>query len=78
MEQTDIHSPHSTVHEAIMFSAYLRQGSSISNEVLVRFVDEVMNALELETIQDKEIGTQSSGGLSTHESKIIQIFEMQF
>ena len=39
--QADIHSPATTVHEALMFSARLRLSSSVGKERLAAFVEEV-------------------------------------
>ena len=40
-EQTDIHLPETTVHEALVFSAQLRLPSNTPSKVLHSFVDEV-------------------------------------
>ena len=41
VEQTDIHSPQSTVKEALWFSARLRLSDDISNRELWDFIGEV-------------------------------------
>jgi len=41
VEQTDIHVPESTVHEALLFSARLRLPSSISSQAAKEYVEEV-------------------------------------
>lgn len=32
-EQNDIHSPHVTIHESLVYSAWLRLGPDVSNEI---------------------------------------------
>ena len=44
VEQTDIHVPESTVHEALLFSARLRLPSSISSQAAKDYVEEVCRA----------------------------------
>lgn len=41
VEQTDIHSPHTTVREAVQFSARLRLPPLVDDAALPSFVDEV-------------------------------------
>ena len=51
VEQTDVHSPHSTVKEALLFSAVLRLPYHQVPEARRRaFVDEILRLLELEDI----------------------------
>lgn len=41
MEQTDVHLPEATVHEALLFSARLRLPSDTPPSVTTQFVEEV-------------------------------------
>ena len=51
VEQFDVHSPQTTVREALLFSAQLRtQGET--TEVITAFVDEVMDLVELTPLRD--------------------------
>ncbi|KAI7742385.1 hypothetical protein M8C21_015295, partial [Ambrosia artemisiifolia] len=51
-EQNDIHSPHVTVYESLVYSAWLRLSPSVTNEAKQAFVEEVMNLVELNTVRD--------------------------
>lgn len=55
VEQFDVHSPQTTVREALLFSARLRtQGET--DEVITAFVDEVMDLVELTSLRDGLVG----------------------
>jgi ABC-type multidrug transport system ATPase subunit len=73
VEQTDLHSPHSTVLEALLFSARLRLDSKVQKPERHRFVHSVIKLLELEPIQDRMIGSDLEGGLSTEQRKRVTI-----
>lgn len=73
VEQMDIHSPHSTVYEAVSFSAYLRQSSHVTKAEKQKFVERVIEMLELGDLRDREIGTKASGGLTTQQAKRLTI-----
>ena len=51
VEQFDVHSPQTTVREALLFSAQLRTRGE-TNEVITAFVDEVMDLVELTPLRD--------------------------
>ena len=51
VEQFDVHSPQTTVREALLFSAKLRTRGE-TNEVITAFVDEVMDLVELTPLRD--------------------------
>eukprot|EP00301_Raphidiophrys_heterophryoidea_P006157 c12505_g3_i1.p1 GENE.c12505_g3_i1~~c12505_g3_i1.p1 ORF type:complete len:643 (-),score=153.52 c12505_g3_i1:126-2054(-) len=72
VEQMDIHSPHSTVLESLMFSARLRLPSSVASAVRIDFVMETMNLLELDSLSDKLVGIGSEG-LTTEQRKRLTI-----
>ncbi|GBG34971.1 ABC transporter G family member 35 [Hondaea fermentalgiana] len=73
VEQNDIHSPKATVHEALIFSAFLRQPSDIPRAEKQAFVERVIETLRLEPIRDRMIGFKSAGGLSTEQAKRLTI-----
>lgn len=50
-EQTDVHSPQTNIVEALLFSARLRINGDIDKETLEAYVDEVMDLVELTSIQ---------------------------
>ncbi|KAF9594978.1 hypothetical protein IFM89_035751 [Coptis chinensis] len=72
-EQNDIHSPHVTVYESLVYSAWLRLGSEVNKETQKMFVDEVMELVELNPIRDALVGLPGIDGLSTEQRKRITI-----
>ncbi|CAN1171478.1 Pleiotropic drug resistance protein 2 [Linum perenne] len=72
-EQNDIHSPYVTVYESLIFSAWLRLSSDISEETRKMFVEEVMELIELNPIRDALVGHPGVDGLSTEQRKRLTI-----
>ncbi|KAJ3704201.1 hypothetical protein LUZ61_007906 [Rhynchospora tenuis] len=72
-EQNDIHSPHVTVHESLMFSAWLRLPIDIKLATRKMFVEEVMNLVELNSLRDSLVGLPGVNGLSTEQRKRLTI-----
>ncbi|XP_076904316.1 ABC transporter G family member 35-like [Bidens hawaiensis] len=72
-EQTDIHSPTITVHESLIYSAFLRLSKEVSKEDKMLFVNEVMELVELENIKDAIVGLPAVSGLSTEQRKRLTI-----
>ncbi|KAK7284890.1 hypothetical protein RJT34_19644 [Clitoria ternatea] len=72
-EQNDIHSPHVTVYESLLFSAWLRLPSDVKTETRKMFVEEVMELVELEPIRDAIVGLPGVDGLSTEQRKRLTI-----
>ncbi|KAH0708801.1 hypothetical protein KY284_010228 [Solanum tuberosum] len=72
-EQTDIHSPQATVHESLIFSAFLRLPKEVSNEDKMIFVDEVMDLVELDNLKDAIVGLPGVTGLSAEQRKRLTI-----
>ncbi|CAI9114209.1 OLC1v1014873C1 [Oldenlandia corymbosa var. corymbosa] len=72
-EQNDIHSPQITVHESLIFSAFLRLPKEISKEEKMIFVDEVMHLVELDMIKDAVVGLPGVTGLSRDQRKRLTI-----
>lgn len=58
-EQSDVHEPTSTVREALLFSARLRQKHEIPDAEKVAYVEEIMELLELTPLQHAIIGSKS-------------------
>ncbi|KAF4318225.1 hypothetical protein G195_008532 [Phytophthora kernoviae 00238/432] len=54
-EQMDIHSESSTIREALVFSAFLRQGADVSDQDKYEAVDDCLNLLDLHSIADQVI-----------------------
>ncbi|GAA6042344.1 hypothetical protein JCM8097_003859 [Rhodosporidiobolus ruineniae] len=61
VEQQDVHDGTATVREAFRFSAYLRQPASVPKEEKDRYVEEVIQLLELEDMADAMIGFPGLG-----------------
>lgn len=73
-EQADNHMPTQTVREALVFSAVLRQPPEISDADKRKWVEEVIDLLEMRSIADAMIGTTESGlGISVEERKRLTI-----
>ncbi|KAK1434083.1 hypothetical protein QVD17_11001 [Tagetes erecta] len=72
-EQNDIHSPHVTVYESLLYSAWLRLASDVDEQKRKMFVDEVMDLVELNTIKDALVGLPGVNGLSTEQRKRLTI-----
>jgi ABC-type multidrug transport system ATPase subunit len=73
VEQFDIQSPELTVRETILFSAYLRLEHFITDYMKVKFVDQIIEILELGPIRNDVVGTDEEGGLSFEERKRLSI-----
>jgi ABC-type multidrug transport system permease subunit/ABC-type multidrug transport system ATPase subunit len=71
-EQLDIHEPLATVREALEFSALLRQSRNISQEEKLKYVDTIIDLLEMHDIENTLIGT-SGAGLSVEQRKRLTI-----
>nr|QVT92304.1 ABC transporter [Salvia miltiorrhiza] len=65
-EQNDIHSPQVTIHESLVYSAFLRLPQDI-------FVDEIMHLVELDNLKDALVGIPGVTGLSTEQRKRLTI-----
>ncbi|KQK03837.1 ABC transporter G family member 32 [Brachypodium distachyon] len=72
-EQNDIHSPHVTVHESLMFSAWLRLPSEVNSEARKMFIEEVMELVELTSLRGALVGLPGVNGLSTEQRKRLTI-----
>ncbi|XP_077235852.1 pleiotropic drug resistance protein 2-like [Tasmannia lanceolata] len=72
-EQNDIHSPHVTVYESLIYSAWLRLPPEIKSETRMMFVEEVMELVELNQLRDGLVGLPGVDGLSTEQRKRLTI-----
>ncbi|KAH9613074.1 hypothetical protein KSS87_005297, partial [Heliosperma pusillum] len=73
VEQTDIHSPHVTVYEALLFSAWLRLSTDVDSVTRKVFINEVMELVELTTLRDALVGMPGVNGLSIEQRKRLTI-----
>ncbi|XP_002527330.2 pleiotropic drug resistance protein 1 [Ricinus communis] len=72
-EQNDIHSPHVTVRESLIYSAWLRLPSEVDSDTRKMFVEEVMELVELDSIKNALVGLPGVNGLSTEQRKRLTI-----
>lgn len=72
-EQNDIHSPYITVEESVTYSAWLRLPSEIDPVTKGKFVEEVLETIELDDIKDCLVGIPGQSGLSTEQRKRLTI-----
>lgn len=71
-EQLDVHEPLSTVREALEFSALLRQPRHVPRDEKLKYVDTIIELLELHDLADTLIGRVGSG-LSVEQRKRVTI-----
>lgn len=71
-EQLDVHEPYTTVREALEFSALLRQSRDTPREEKLKYVDTIIDLLELHDIADTLIG-EVGAGLSVEQRKRVTI-----
>ena len=71
-EQLDVHEPLATVREALEFSALLRQSHDIPKKEKLKYVDTIINLLEMNDIEHTLIG-KAGAGLSIEQRKRLTI-----
>ncbi|CAG8891148.1 unnamed protein product [Penicillium egyptiacum] len=71
-EQLDVHEPYATVREALEFSALLRQSRKTPKADKLKYVDTIIDLLELDDLADTLIGTVGNG-LSVEQRKRVTI-----
>ncbi|KAM0456707.1 hypothetical protein ACHAPV_004973 [Trichoderma viride] len=71
-EQLDVHEPYATVREALEFSALLRQPRTTSKAEKLKYVETIIDLLELHDLADTLIGTVGNG-LSVEQRKRVTI-----
>eukprot|EP01018_Ginkgo_biloba_P004077 Gb_33043 [translate_table: standard] len=72
-EQSDIHSPQLTVHESLVYSAWLRLPTVVDQQTRRMFVEEVMELVELTALRKSVVGLPGVTGLSTEQRKRLTI-----
>ncbi|XP_050384707.1 pleiotropic drug resistance protein 1-like isoform X3 [Argentina anserina] len=72
-EQNDIHSPHVTVSESLIYSAWLRLPPEVKSETKKMFIEEVMKLVELNPLRQSLVGLPGINGLSTEQRKRLTI-----
>ncbi|KAK7335964.1 hypothetical protein VNO80_28128 [Phaseolus coccineus] len=72
-EQNDIHSPHVTVYESLLYSAWLRLSPEVNSETRKMFIEEVMELVELNLLREALVGLPGVSGLSTEQRKRLTI-----
>lgn len=77
VEQFDVQAPELTVRETVLYSARLRLDSKESvvatREAKDRYVDLVLEMLELKSLKDCLVGSDDGGGLSFEQRKRLSI-----
>ncbi|KAF2734272.1 putative multidrug resistance ABC transporter [Polyplosphaeria fusca] len=71
-QQQDLHLSTSTVREALVFSAVLRQPAHVSREEKVNYVEEVIKLLDMEEYADAVVGVPGEG-LNVEQRKRLTI-----
>ncbi|XP_050238257.1 pleiotropic drug resistance protein 1-like isoform X2 [Mercurialis annua] len=72
-EQTDIHSPHVTVYESLLYSAWLRLPSDVDSDTRRMFIEEVMELVELTSLREALVGLPGLNGLSVEQRKRLTV-----
>ncbi|GMI73697.1 ATP-binding cassette G33, pleiotropic drug resistance 5, PLEIOTROPIC DRUG RESISTANCE 5 [Hibiscus trionum] len=72
-EQTDIHSPRLTIKESVIYSAWLRLSAEVPMHKRLKFVEEVLQMIELDEIKDSLIGIRGFSGISAEQHKRLTI-----
>ncbi|KAF8011701.1 hypothetical protein BT93_J2087 [Corymbia citriodora subsp. variegata] len=72
-EQNDIHSPHVTVYESVLYSAWLRLPPDVDDQTRKMFIEEVMELVELNPLRQALVGLPGVDGLSTEQRKRLTI-----
>ncbi|KAK9815874.1 hypothetical protein WJX72_011087 [[Myrmecia] bisecta] len=73
VEQSDIHSPQTTVGEALAFSALLRLPGDVSRKRKLAFLEQMMRLVELENLRNALVGIPGETGLSVEQRKRLTI-----
>ena len=76
VEQFDVQTAQLTIWETVEFSAKLRleeTDPAVTPESIKKFVNQTLTMLELSNIQDLQVGTDETGGLSFEQKKRLSI-----
>ena len=68
VQQQDLHLATSTVREALIFSALLRQPKKVPRQEKIDYVEEVIKTLEMESYADAIVGVPGDGEAYFHPS----------
>ncbi|KAF7950024.1 hypothetical protein EAE96_007327 [Botrytis aclada] len=71
-EQLDVHEPLATVREALEFSALLRQSRTVPDAEKLKYVDTIIDLLEMHDMENTLIGNTGTG-LSVEQRKRLTI-----
>jgi ABC-type multidrug transport system ATPase subunit len=69
VQQQDLHLATSTVREALIFSALLRQPEKVPRQEKIGYVEEVIKTLEMESYADAIVGVPGEGKSQFHLSR---------
>ncbi|CAA7407938.1 unnamed protein product [Spirodela intermedia] len=72
-EQNDIHSPHVTIYESLLYSAWLRLPAEVDSKTRKMFCEEIMELVELTQLRGALVGLPGVNGLSTEQRKRLTI-----
>ncbi|PON71212.1 ABC type transporter protein [Trema orientale] len=72
-EQNDIHSPHVTIYESLLYSAWLRLPAEVDTKTREIFIEEVLELAELNVLRHALVGLPGVNGLSTEQRKRLTI-----
>ncbi|XP_065878338.1 pleiotropic drug resistance protein 1-like isoform X2 [Euphorbia lathyris] len=72
-EQNDIHSPHVTVYESLLYSAWLRLAPEVDSDTRKVLVEQVMELVELDSLGEAIVGLPGVSGLSIEQRKRLTI-----
>ncbi|KAK6267900.1 hypothetical protein QUC31_012060 [Theobroma cacao] len=72
-EQNDIHSPHVTIYESLIYSAWLRLPPEVDSGTRKMFIEEVMELMELSPLRDAVVGLLGVNGLSLEQRKRLTV-----
>ena len=75
VEQFDVQSPELTVRETVLFSARLRLDHSVvdTDEKKQKFVDSILEEVELMSLGNELVGNYEDGGLTFEQKKRLSI-----
>ncbi|PIA65375.1 hypothetical protein AQUCO_00100684v1 [Aquilegia coerulea] len=72
-EQNDIHSPHVTVYESLVYSSWLRLPPDVDSVKRKMFVEGILELVELSPLSGAIVGVPGTSGLSTEQRKRLTI-----
>jgi ATP-binding cassette, subfamily G (WHITE), member 2, PDR len=72
VQQQDLHLATSTVREALVFSALLRQPKKVPRQEKIDYAEEVIKTLEMESYADAVVGVPGEGEHKSDPSMLLQ------